>query len=356
MPTPGAVGNIMKTIARLENIEVVGVDIGGATTDIFSVFTDEQIFNRTVSANLGMSYSISNVLASTGIDNIMRWVPFDISEKQVRNMIKNKMIRPTTIPYLMDELILEQAIAKEALRLAFEQHKEFAVTLKGTQKEREIAEAFAQTTSGQTIVDMMSLDILVGSGGVLSHAPRRNQAAMMLIDSFLPEGITRLAVDSIFMMPQLGVLANINEKAATEVFEKDCLIHLGTCIAPKGKYKEGKVALHAKIELPDKTFDEDIKFGEIVLLKLGVGQKAKALLKPLSGTDLGAGKNNGVNTEISGGVVGIIIDTRGRKVYYDEMLKKETMRMHLPDDKSERIKVLKKWMKALEVYPEDRLN
>jgi hypothetical protein len=36
---------------------VVGVDIGGATTDIFSVFrvtgTEETVFNRTVSANLG---------------------------------------------------------------------------------------------------------------------------------------------------------------------------------------------------------------------------------------------------------------------------------------------------------------
>ena len=356
MPTPGAVGNIMKTIAKVENIEVVGVDIGGATTDIFSVFTDNQIFNRTVSANLGMSYSISNVLASTGIDNIIRWVPFNIPEKQLRNMIKNKMIRPTTIPYLMDELILEQAIAKEALRLAFEQHKEFAVTLKGTQKEREIAEAFTQTTSGQTIVDMMSLDILVGSGGVLSHAPRRNQAAMMLIDGFLPEGVTRLAVDSIFMMPQLGVLSTISEKAATEVFEKDCLIHLGTCIAPKGKYKEGKVALHARIELPDKVFEEDIKFGEMILLKLDVNQTAEATLKPLSGTDLGAGKNNEVKTEISGGVVGIIIDTRGRETHFDEILKKDTMRLHLPDENSGRIKALKKWMKALEIYPKDWLN
>ena len=40
-----------------ENIEVVGVDIGGATTDVFSVFQGQ--FNRTVSANLGMSYRLS---------------------------------------------------------------------------------------------------------------------------------------------------------------------------------------------------------------------------------------------------------------------------------------------------------
>src|SRR5204863_2012151 len=54
MPTPGAVGNILQTIAKLQKINVIGVDIGGATTDVFSGF--EKTFNRTVSANLGMSY------------------------------------------------------------------------------------------------------------------------------------------------------------------------------------------------------------------------------------------------------------------------------------------------------------
>ena len=74
MPTPAAVGVIMETIAKREHLNLIGVDIGGATTDVFSVF--EGLFNRTVSANLGMSYSISNVLAEAGLANIMRWVPF----------------------------------------------------------------------------------------------------------------------------------------------------------------------------------------------------------------------------------------------------------------------------------------
>jgi hypothetical protein len=132
MPTPGAVGDIMKTIADLEKIQVLGVDIGGATTDVFSVFRG--VFNRTVSANLGMSYSISNVLSSAGIENIARWVPFAIDERDLRNRIKNKMIRPTTIPQTLEELIIEHAIAREALRLALDQHREFATELKGVQR------------------------------------------------------------------------------------------------------------------------------------------------------------------------------------------------------------------------------
>jgi len=335
----------MQTIAKMNDIEVLGVDIGGATTDVFSVFTEEKVFNRTVSANLGMSYSISNVLATAGLEDILRWVPFDIDESGLRNMIKNKMIRPTTIPQKLEELVLEQAIAKEALRYAFIQHKEFAVGLKGGQKKREISEAFSQSVSGGTIVNMMTLDLLVGSGGVLSHAPRRQQTVMMLIDSFLPEGITRLSVDSIFMMPQLGVLAEISPSAATEVFEKDCLIYLGSCVAPVGQIKADKVALSAKIELPNgEKFEEDIKFGELRMIPLGVGEKAKATLKPGKGLDIGAGKNQEMETELHGGVVGIVLDTRGRQPFV------------LPVEASQRVPMLKKWMAELNAYPESILK
>jgi len=337
MPTPGAVGSIVETIAKRQGIEVVGVDIGGATTDVFSVFQDT--FNRTVSANLGMSYSVSNVLAEAGIENVMRWVPFVLPELGVRNRIKNKMIRPTTVPQALDDLKLEQAIAREALRLAFEQHKSFAVSLKGVQQERTISDAFAQTSSGGTLVNMIDLDLLVGSGGVLSHAPRRQQAAMMLIDGFLPEGVTRLAVDSIFMMPQLGVLAEVHEKAATEVFEKDCLIHLGTLIAPVGTSQEGKPCVKIEATMPDGTvLNEDVRFGEMRVHPLGVGEEVSVKATPSRGFDAGAGPGKVLERKVSGGVVGLMIDARGRP-------------FTLPTDEQARVAKLEKWAETFGAYP-----
>jgi len=338
MPTPGAVGRIIETIARIEKMQVIGVDIGGATTDVFSVFSG--VFNRTVSANLGMSYSISNVLAEAGLENVIRWVPFDIDEKDLRNRIKNKMIRPTTIPQTLQELILEQAIAREALRLAFEHHKSLAVGLKGIQQERTISDAFEQRRTGATLVDMMGLDMLVGSGGILSHAPRRNQAAMMLIDAFQPEGITRLAVDSIFMMPQLGVLSTLHEKAATEVFEKDCLIHLGSCIAPVGTGKPGTPCVNISADLPNGQHREvALNFGEMYLIPASVGESVKVTIHPQKGFDVGRGPGKPLSTEVRGGVVGVIIDARGRPLV-------------LPKEKPERVRMFQDWHKALSVYPE----
>ncbi len=337
MPTPGAVGAMIQIVAEEEKIQVIGVDIGGATTDVFSVF--DNIFNRTVSANLGMSYSIANVLSSAGLENITRWLPFTIDEKQLRNRIKNKMIRPTTIPQTLDDLILEQAVAKEALRLAFQQHKSLAVGLKGIQQQRTISDAFSQTQTGETLVNMMTLDMLVGSGGVLSHAPRRSQAAMMLIDAFLPEGITRLAVDSIFMMPQLGVLAQVNREAAMQVFKRDCLINLGTCIAPSGNATDGKPCISFKVIMPDGSLiQHEIKYGQMFVIPLSDGEKAKIEIHPKSGFDVGAGSGKKLETEVYGGVVGIIFDARGRP-------------LQLPGENKQRINKLQEWAEILNVYP-----
>ncbi len=337
MPTPGAVGSLVEIVAKREGIEVLGVDIGGATTDVFSVF--QGIFNRTVSANLGMSYSISNVLVEAGLENILRWVPFDIEPSDLRNRIRNKMIRPTTIPQTLEELIIEQAIAREALRLAFEHHKAMAVGLKGVQTERTISDAFEQTLSGATLVNMMTLNLIIGSGGALSHAPRRAQAALMLLDAFQPEGVTMLTVDSIFMMPHLGVLAEVEPEIAMEVFWRDCLIRLGHAVAPKGETKPGKNTLHARIELPNgEVVETDLPYGTIKRIPLGVGEKAHVILEPERGFDVGAGKGKRWEGELEGGVVGIILDGRGRP-------------LRLPQDKKDRIQALSSWIRSLEIYP-----
>ncbi|MCS6897876.1 MAG: glutamate mutase L [Nitrospira sp.] len=337
MPTPAAVGLIMETIAKRERINLIGVDIGGATTDVFSVF--DGTFNRTVSANLGMSYSISNVLAEAGLANIMRWVPFTIDEQTLRNRIKNKMIRPTTIPQTLDELQIEQAIAREALRLALIHHKSLATALKGVQQERTISDVFEQQASGRTLIDMLKLDLIVGSGGILSHAPRRIQAMMMMVDAYEPLGVTRLSVDSIFMMPHLGVLSTIDEKAATDVFVRDCMVYLGTCIAPIGQGKAGERCADYEIAFPDgRTINNHLKFGDLRLYPLGVGEQATVTLRPVKGVNGGAGLGMPITKTVYGGVVGLLFDGRGRP-------------LQLPAEQQARVAALTQWFDAVDMYP-----
>jgi uncharacterized protein (TIGR01319 family) len=345
MPTPAAVGLMIERLARRDQLSVLGVDIGGATTDVFSVFpgTDgEPVFHRTVSANLGMSYSIANVMAEAGLENILRWVPFPIEESTLRNGIRNKMIRPTTIPQTLEDLLIEQAIAREALRLAFEQHRALAVGLKGVQQERTISEALRQSAGGASVVDLLEVGLIVGSGGVLSHAPRRVQAALMMVDAFLPEGLTLLAVDSIFMAPQLGVLSTVHEQAASEVFDHDCLVRLGAVLAPIGAGRPGQACVTVEVSGPDMApVSRRVAFGEMALLPLppaSVFGRVSAV--PERGFDLGAGRSRPVSARIPGGCVGLIVDARGRRPF------------ELPAAEA-RIERLRAWHRALAVYPRE---
>jgi hypothetical protein len=260
----------------------------------------------------------------------------------LRNRIKNKMIRPTTIPQTLEDLVIEQAISREALRLAFEQHKSLAVGLKGVQTERTISDIVTQSESGATLVNLGDLDLLVGSGGVLSHAPRRAQSALMMVDAFLPEGLTHLAVDSIFMAPQLGVLSTVHEQAAAEVFERDCLIRLGAVLAPLGPGKPGQKCLRVELAPPSGApTTVDVPFGEVVLLPLPADGAVKLTATPERGFDLGPGKGRPLQADVKGGVVGLIVDTRGRRPF------------ELPADPSERIARLRAWNRALATYPRE---
>ena len=225
------------------------------------------------------------------------------------------------------------------MRLSFDQHRSLAVGLKGVQQERTIGDVFDQTMTGESLVNLKDLNMLIGSGGVLSHAPRRQQTAMMLIDAFLPEGITQLTVDSIFMMPQLGVLATVQEEAALSVFERDCLIYLGTCVSPTGVVKKNEPVLDFTLTMPNgERISRTLNGGELNVIPLAIGEVAKIHVKPKWGFDMGNGDGKEFEGEVHGGVVGVIFDTRGRP-------------FTLPKDNAERVDIVKSWYKAMNLYP-----
>jgi hypothetical protein len=249
------------------------------------------------------------------------------------------MIRPTTIPQRMQDLQIEQAVSREALRLAFDHHKSLARGLTGVTTEKNVGNIFDQKGTGQTLVNLMKLDMIVGSGGVLSHAPRREQAALMMMDAYQPEGFTLLTVDSIFMMPQLGILSTVHPEAATQVFERDCLVYLGTCIAPVGVAKEGEPCVMVKFN--DQSYD--VPFGTIRVLPLGFKngedgepESAQITVTPTRAFDMGEGKGKEIQATVQGGVTGVIIDTRGRP-------------LQIPTADEVRIAKLKEWLQAMNI-------
>ncbi len=330
-PTPVAVGEALRSLAAQRDQDLLGVDIGGATTDVFSVIDGQ--FYRTVSANLGMSYSMANVLGEAGVESVMCWLPWNADERQVRNWNFNKMVRPTTLPETLEDLILEQAVAKEALRLSLEHHRTLVRGLKGIHQKREIADVFNQTGTGETLVNLMGTGVIVGSGGALSYAPRRSQAALIMLDAFRPEGVTDLVVDSQFLLPHVGALLDREPEAAQAILSGPSMVLLGTSICPVGPAVQPGTVL-AKVEVGNDSWD--IVAGDMRVIPLGGSMEANVL--PKKEFDVGNGRGIPLKARLSGGAVGVILDGRGRPLV-------------LPKGQAERIAALKRWHKAVSAYP-----
>lgn len=311
LPTPSAVGEILSLASSRLGVNIVAVDIGGATTDVFSV--DTGVFHRTVSANLGMSYSLTNVAAQAGIASLRRWLPIDVDESDFRNWLANKMIRPTTLSQTVADLIVEQAAAREALRLAFEHHRKLVVGLKGVQRKRNMGDVFNQSMNGETTVDLLHTDMLIGSGGVLSHAPRRAQAAQIMIDGLQPEGVTALYVDSVFMLPHLGILSRLEPEVALDIFRRECLVPLGTCIAPVGAATPGHPLAVVSFTIDGQAQRVELKSGDVQVVPLPAGVSVEAVIQPLAHVDFGGGPGHVVRRALTGGECGLILDGRGRR-------------------------------------------
>ncbi len=323
LPTPVAVGKILGLLSEREGKNILCMDLGGATTDVFS-FVDRR-FTRSVSANLGVSYSATNVMAQAGAARIASWLPFEVSENDLRDQIGAKTLHPTTIPETLEELFVEQALATEAIRLAVDQHltvyqpetgpRELEF---GRQQLRLIRE------DGRQAATLADLDarVIIGSGGLLASAPLRAQAAMVLLNSCRAPGVNTLFVDSVFMLPHLGILSDTQPDIAAEVLYADCLIPLGTAVQVKpaqqrrsllgrttGGAGRGEVTAMLAAE---GGASAEIRIGPDALgvLPLARGLTGELTVCPHGGQDFGAGPGVAFTAKVSGGEVGVIVDNR----------------------------------------------
>ncbi|RLE53541.1 MAG: hypothetical protein DRJ30_06750 [Candidatus Methanomethylicota archaeon] len=129
-----------------------------------------------------------------------------------------------------------------------------------------------------------------------------------------------------------------------EIFERDCIVKLGTAIALDGHSKSSGPAVKVTAHMPDgSTVEKVVNYGEIASIPLPADQTAKVVIEPSSDFDVGTGKGKKREAEVWGGAGGIIIDARGRP-------------LHLPEDFETRREMLLKWFRALDAYPESILS
>ncbi len=117
------------------------------------------------------------------------------------------------------------------------------------------------------------------------------------------------------------------------------MVYLGTCIAPAGRGKDGERCADYDLTLPDGRIEKGtLNFGELKLFSLSRNQQATISMQPAKQVNLGNGPGQSLTRTVQGGVVGLLLDGRGRP-------------LQLPSEQTARIAALSRWYQAVDLYP-----
>jgi hypothetical protein len=285
IPTVQAFATLVRFVAALQKGRVLGVDLGGSSVSL--VMADAhgaQIYRRN---DLGIGQMISNVLNEVEPATIARWLPFAASDEEIRDFIWQKSLQPQTIPLMEEEIYLEQAIAREIIRRVVP-------------------------------ANLPPFDVLLARGQTLTNTPRPGQAVLLLLDALQPTGIFSVALDKYGVLPALGAMSGSQPLAVVQALEAGVLADLGWVIALTGKGQAGESAVKGSVETAEGQFNLDVAHGQIDTTVLGAGQTASISLTPDKRVDLGFGSGKGKKLSVRGGLVGLVVDARGRPLLLPE--------------------------------------
>ncbi len=283
--TARAFENVVRFIARLYGLSVLGADVGSGSTTVVTARGDT--YTRVVRADLGIGQNIERVLAYTGMTALMDWLPMDMPVDDARMRLLNRAVHPRTIPMTRDEARLLQAAARLALATAVREDQ----------------------------VDTNGFDLVLLTGGSLAYNTNLGAMALLALDALQPSGVFTLAADAFGLAPAFGALAAVNAEAAASVLERDGFVTLGTVIAPISNTRENQVDLNIKLKpAAGGIMNLEVQHGTLEIVPLAPGQKATLEVHAAAGVDLGRGRRGLFKAEIEGGALGLIIDARGRPI------------------------------------------
>jgi hypothetical protein len=317
LPTTRSFGQLIRYIAARYQLKVVGIDLGSASTSLAAQAGD--LFSLTTRADLGIGVCARTALDSISAERITRWLPFEMEPGDARDALFNKSLHPASVPQTWEDLLLEYALAREVLR-----------------------EIVAQARPGwlqgghRLLADTPQWDLMIGAGRTLTQIPHPGYAALLLLDALEPVGVSQLALDGAGIAATLGAVAGAQPLAAAEVVEHDAFLNLGTVVSPLGTARPGEVALRVKACYADgQEIQQEVSYGSIKVIPLEAGERATLELRPTRRFDMGLGEpGRGVTAEAEGGILGLIIDARGRPLEL------------LTDDEGRR-ELVGEWMKSI---------
>jgi uncharacterized protein (TIGR01319 family) len=224
MPTPSAVLNALTLLSRgTEKTrglgELVAVDLGGATTDVYSIAggdpslpgvllrgLPEPYAKRTVEADIGMRYNAPGILEAAGAETLSRLSALPTEEME--SMANALRLHPDSLPQTAGEHAFEQALAIAAVNCAMARH---AGTL-------ERIYTPMGPVDQQTGKDLTRIEHFIVTGGVLVYTENvegiiRKALALQGTDTLTPRKVKVLR-DRLYILSAMGLMADVDREAS----------------------------------------------------------------------------------------------------------------------------------------------
>lgn len=232
LPTPGAILTAMELLSTGTDKEdgigdLIAVDLGGATTDVYSICEGgpqgmatvmkglpEPFAKRTVEGDLGMRYSIMGIVDAVGFDAIAETA--GLTPERTEELINRFHDHKEQVPDNEETARLDLALASHAVATAVSRHA-------GTLKE-------VYTPMGQTFMqvgkDLRPVRHIVMTGGALIHAddPKKivpfAQYDVQDPERLKPEKLS-YSLDKKYILSAMGVLAKEHPDEALKIMKQE---------------------------------------------------------------------------------------------------------------------------------------
>ena len=237
MPTPSAVLQAVELLAKGCEGEsgigdLVALDVGGATTDIYSVADGmpehmntvykgipEPYAKRTVEGDIGMRYSLQGIIDAAGIQKVCQLS--GLSEERVLELTADLKQNTDKVPNGDAELeALDFALASCAVEEAVTRHA-------GTMEETYTMMGLTYVQTGKNLTKVKQI---VVTGGSLIHTKRTEQIAAKALYS--PQNPTSLRpkaadvwVDRTYILAAMGLLSSYYPQVALRIMKKELEYH-----------------------------------------------------------------------------------------------------------------------------------
>lgn len=315
-PSASAFGRMIRFLSKelATRKGVLGVDVGASAVVVAAGYSERLALR--VLTQYGWGGGDPELMRTIRLQDVGRWLSVPVSEDDLRNYIYNRSLNPAGVPVTSEELAIEAALTRQIL-------------YSSTRAALNDAPGIAVPAGGL----LPGFDAIVAAGAAIAGMPTVAQATLALLDGLQPTGVTTLVLDQNGILPALGAAAAVNPLLVVQVLDSSAFSHLGTVIAPVSHSRAGSPVLQVKMtyESGHETMVE-ARQGTMEVIPLPPGQSARIHIQPLHRADVGMGApGRGGALKVMGGLLGVIIDARGRP-------------LAPPNDLARRQDLFKKWL------------